>query len=66
MLNAIKEARRKKFKKIITFTGFQRSNLMKRNSDIGFWVDSNQYNIIENAHQFYLLMIVDLIKNLNK
>ena len=66
MLNAIKEARRKKFKKIITFTGFKKSNLMKRNSDIGFWVDSNKYNIIENAHQFYLLMIVDLIKNLNK
>ena len=66
MINAIKEARRKKFKKIITFTGFDKKNFMKRNSDIGFWVDSKKYNIIENAHQFYLLMIVDLIKNLNK
>lgn len=64
MLNAIKEAKRMKFKKIITFTGFQRSNLMKKNSDLGFWVDSSNYNIIENVHQFYLLMIVDLIKNL--
>ena len=66
MINAIKEARRKKFKKIITFTGFDKKNFMKRNSDIGFWVDSKKYNIIENAHQFYLLMIVDLIKKLNR
>jgi len=66
MINGIKEAKKKKFKKIISFTGFDKKNFMTKNSDINFWVDCKKYNIIENTHQFYLLMIVDLIKKLNK
>ena len=34
--------------------------------DINFSVDSKNYNLIENTHQFWLLMLVDLIKNNNK
>ncbi len=62
MINGIKSAKRKKFKKIITFTGFEKKNYLSENSDINFWINSKEYNIIENSHQFYLLMIVDLIK----
>ena len=62
MINGLKEAKRKKFKKIITFTGFSKKNYLNKNGDINFWVDSTKYNIIENAHQFFLLMIVDMIK----
>ncbi len=65
MINGLKSARIKKFNKIISFTGFKKSNYLNNNSDIKFWVDSKEYNIIENTHQFYLLMIVDLIKKLN-
>ena len=65
MVNGLKSARLKKFKKIITFTGFEKANYLSKNSDINFWIDSKEYNVIENSHQFYLLMIVDLIKKLN-
>jgi len=62
MVNALKEAKKKKFKKIISFTGFEKKNYLSSNSDINFWIKSKKYNIIENSHQLYLLMIVDLIK----
>ena len=65
MINALLAAKKKKFKKIISFTGFSKNNFICKNSDVNFWVNSKQYNIIENIHQFYLLMIVDLIKKLN-
>jgi len=66
MIKGIKEARKKRFKKIITFTGFDKKNSMTKNSDINLWVDCKKYNMIENAHQFYLLMIVDLIKKMSR
>jgi len=64
MINAIKSARIKKFNKIISFTGFNKNNFLNENSDINFWINSSDYNLIENSHQFILLMIVDMIKNL--
>jgi len=66
MINGVKAAKKKKFNKVITFTGFKKKNYLSKNSDINFWIDSKKYNIIENAHQFYLLMIVDLMKKLTK
>lgn len=62
MINAIKTARKKKFKSIISFTGFDKKNYLNKNSDISLWVNSKKFNLIENSHQFYLLMIVDLMK----
>ena len=62
MINGIKKAKSKKFYKVITFTGFKKNNPLKKIGDINFWVNSEEYNIIENAHQFYLFMIVDIIK----
>ena len=61
MINAAKEARKKKIKKIITFTGNDESNKLKKLGDINFWVDSKAYNHIENVHQILLLSLVDLI-----
>tara|TARA_Y100001958_G_C21004484_1_gene386991 strand:- start:174 stop:740 length:567 start_codon:yes stop_codon:yes gene_type:complete len=61
MLNAAKEARRKKLNKIITFTGNDKDNKLKKLGDINFWVDSKAYNHIENVHQILLLSLVDLI-----
>ena len=65
MINGLKSARLKKFKRIISFTGFDKNNYLNKNSDINFWINSKKYNVIENSHQFYLLMIVDLIKKLH-
>lgn len=43
-----------------------KKNYMNVNSDINFWIDSKNYNIIENSHQFFLLMIVDFLKKKKK
>ena len=50
-----------KFDKIITFTGLKNNKLSKL-GDINFWINSNDYNKVESAHNLYLLLIVDLIK----
>ena len=63
MINAIKSAKRKKFSNIITLTGFNKNNPIKKGGDLNLWIDCKEYNIIENIHQFWLLMIVDIIKN---
>ena len=62
LINAVKTARLKKFFKIISFTGFSKSNILGKKADINFWINSKEYNMIENSHQFYLLGLVDMIK----
>lgn len=47
--------------KICTFTGFSKSNTLKKMGDINLWADSKAYNIVENVHQIWLLSIVDRI-----
>ena len=61
MLNAANFANKKKFSKIITFTGNSKNNKLSKLGDINFWVDSKAYNHIENTHQVLLLSLVDLI-----
>ena len=63
MINAVKMAKKKKFSKIITFTGFKKNNSLKKFGNLNIWVNSKKYNIIENIHQFYLLLLVDMIKD---
>jgi len=46
---------------LCTFTGFSKSNPLKRMGNINLWVNSKAYNIIENVHQIWLLSIVDKI-----
>lgn len=66
MLNAVKAAKKKKFSKIVTFTGFNIKNSLKKIGDINIWINSKMYNVIENSHQFYLLLLVDMIKKFKK
>ena len=61
MLNGAKKQKKKKFNKIITFTGNEKENKLSKLGDINFWIDSKAYNLIENAHQALLLSLVDLI-----
>ena len=60
MTNAAKHAKKKKIKKIITFTGNDKNNNLTKLGDINFWVNSKAYNHIENVHQILLLSLVDL------
>ena len=61
MINGCEEAKKKKFSKIITFTGHDKNNPLTKLGDINFWINSKAYNYIENIHQIWLLSIVDLI-----
>jgi D-sedoheptulose 7-phosphate isomerase len=46
---------------VITFTGFKADNPLKQEGDLNFWLDSHAYNIVENTHQIWLLMVCDMI-----
>ena len=60
MVNAAK--RSKEFGlKVVTFTGFESTNNLKKEGDLNFWVNSKAYNIVEMVHHIWLLSIVDSI-----
>ena len=61
MINAARFIKKNK-NLLITFTGFNKNNQLKKIGDINFWVNSRIYNIVENIHQCWLLMLVDYIK----
>lgn len=61
MINAAKFVKNKK-NKIFTFTGFKKENPLKKYGNINLWVDSKNYNFVENLHQIWLLFLVDFLK----
>ena len=61
MLNGVKAAREGKFRAVVTFSGFDKENPLRKLGDINIWMDSKAYNYVENIHQIWLLAIVDLI-----
>ena len=63
IINAARKARKMGLS-LVTLSGFLKSNPLKELGDVNLWVDSPQYNIVENTHQVWLLSIVDyLIEN---
>ena len=60
IVNAAEYAKSNDYK-LVTFTGFYDNNALKQFGDLNFWVDSRAYNIIENTHQIWLLMVCDMI-----
>jgi len=50
-----------KFSKIITLSGMNSENPLRKLGDINLWANSKAYNHIENIHQFWLLAIVDMV-----
>ena len=61
MINGCLAAKKKRFKSIITLSGFKKNNPLRKKGNINFWVNSSKYNFVENTHQFWLLLIIDLI-----
>jgi len=47
--------------RIITFSGFNPENPLRKMGDINFYVDSKGYNIVEMAHHVWLVALVDRI-----
>jgi D-sedoheptulose 7-phosphate isomerase len=47
--------------KVITLTGFDTKNKVKKIGHVNFWINSKNYNLIEMTHHIWLLSIVDAI-----
>ena len=59
IINGCKMARKKKIK-IVTLSGFKKTNNLSKKGNINIWVNSKVYNIVENLHQIILLLLNDL------
>ena len=60
IINATSFAKDKNIK-IITLTGFNTSNTLKKMGDINFYLNSNSYGIVECFHQTILHIILDTL-----
>ena len=60
VIDAAKLAKKKKCS-VITFTGFDQDNDLKKVGDLNFWVNSHSYNQVESIHNNWLVTICDLI-----
>jgi len=60
MINAAQTAKKLGLT-VITFTGFESENPLKKEGELNFWLDSRAYNIVENTHQIWLLLVCDMI-----
>jgi len=47
--------------KVVTLTGFNKNNKVRKIGDVNLWLDSKNYNHIEMIHHTWLLSIVDYI-----
>lgn len=45
---------------VITLSGFDADNPLRRCGSINLWVDSHAYNVVEMTHHVWLLAIVDM------
>jgi D-sedoheptulose 7-phosphate isomerase len=60
IINAVAKAREMKLD-IVTLSGMNPDNPLRTLGDVNFWVDSRSYNIVETAHQFWMMAAIDLI-----
>ena len=62
IINGAKLAKRKKMK-LLTLSGLDKKNPLKKLGNINFFVNSKNYNIVENTHLAILLSIVESLAN---
>ncbi|MCH1558876.1 MAG: SIS domain-containing protein [Alphaproteobacteria bacterium] len=48
---------------LITLSGFNRKNKINGIGNVNFWVNSEEYNIVEMTHHIILLLLVDAFIN---
>ncbi len=60
IVNAAKKAKTMGLQ-LVTLSGFDEQNSLRKLGDINFWVNNSQYNIVETVHQAWLLAVVDKI-----
>jgi len=44
---------------VVTLSGFDTSNRLRKLGDLNLWVNSESYNVVETTHQSWLLAVVD-------
>jgi D-sedoheptulose 7-phosphate isomerase len=47
--------------KVVTLTGFDKKNKVRKIGHVNLWLNSKNYNLVEMAHHIWLLSIVDFI-----
>ena len=62
IVNAAKYIKTKK-NILITLTGFNKKNKLKKYGNVNVWVDSKKYNIIEMVHHIFLVAIIDTLSS---
>lgn len=45
----------------VTLSGFSSTNSLRKAGNINLWVNSSDYNLVENTHQIWLLSVVDFL-----
>lgn len=60
IINAANYAKQHAFP-LVTLSGFDSDNPLRKLGDINLWVDSKSYNIVEMTHHIWLLSVVDYI-----
>lgn len=45
--------------KVVTLTGFNKKNMVKKIGHVNLWVNSKNYNLVEMTHNVWLLSIID-------
>jgi D-sedoheptulose 7-phosphate isomerase len=47
--------------KVVTLTGFNKDNKVRKIGHVNLWLDSKNYNLVEMTHHIWLLAIVDFM-----
>jgi len=64
IVNAAKKAKEMGLT-VITFSGFSPDNELRGTGDLNFYIENEEYNIVEMSHHIWLLALVDRIIDLN-
>lgn len=59
ILNGVAEAKQRGGR-VVTLSGFTANNKLRSTGEINIWVDSENYNIVEGAHQFLIAAAIEL------
>lgn len=65
IINAAKVANEKNAK-IITFSGFDSANSLRRLGDLNFWLDRKDYGLVEMGHFFILHTLIDCFEKISQ
>jgi D-sedoheptulose 7-phosphate isomerase len=61
IINAANYIKKKKIE-LVTFSGFDKNNQLKRIGSVNFWCNSKSYNFVEMTHYVWLVSVVDFLK----